>query len=381
VKEGKNNGLIVDYCGILKNLRKALATYAGHTGDANAKPGEGAETDPLHPEEELLADLADSIALVRSTLSENGFDLDRFLTAIGFEKNKALVDAKEAINVNDETRKQFELMARAVFRKYKACLTFKGVFAYREPNAAIGLIYNSLQDDRDNADISLIMRELNAIVSDAITIRAETEAEDKVFDISRIDFDRLRREFEKSPSKNSVVQDLREAIEKRLRELIAANPTRTNFQDHFDEIVQKYNQEKDKNVIEATFEALMRLVQDMDAETRRGVAEGLDEEQLAIYDLLLKPDISKPETERVKKVAVELLKVVRARLREVQDTFAKEATRDNFRQTIYDFLWGDSTGLPSDVYVDDDIAAKTDAVFGFFYSRSTSRDADAGLMV
>ena len=29
VNEGKNNGLIVDYCGILKNLRKALATFAG----------------------------------------------------------------------------------------------------------------------------------------------------------------------------------------------------------------------------------------------------------------------------------------------------------------------------------------------------------------
>ena len=33
VNEGKNNGLIVDYCGILKHLRKALATFAG------AQPG------------------------------------------------------------------------------------------------------------------------------------------------------------------------------------------------------------------------------------------------------------------------------------------------------------------------------------------------------
>ena len=32
VNEGKNNGLIVDYCGILKNLRKALATFAGTGG-------------------------------------------------------------------------------------------------------------------------------------------------------------------------------------------------------------------------------------------------------------------------------------------------------------------------------------------------------------
>ena len=41
VKEGKNNGLIVDYCGILKNLRKALATFAGHTGGGPIGGGEG----------------------------------------------------------------------------------------------------------------------------------------------------------------------------------------------------------------------------------------------------------------------------------------------------------------------------------------------------
>ena len=29
VNEGKNNGLIVDYCGILRHLRSALATFAG----------------------------------------------------------------------------------------------------------------------------------------------------------------------------------------------------------------------------------------------------------------------------------------------------------------------------------------------------------------
>ena len=39
VHEGKNNGLIVDYCGILKNLRSALATFAGHTGEEDDGSG------------------------------------------------------------------------------------------------------------------------------------------------------------------------------------------------------------------------------------------------------------------------------------------------------------------------------------------------------
>lgn len=380
VKEGKNNGLIVDYCGILKNLRKALATYAGHTGAGPVTPGEGGENDPLHPEEELLADLAEAIGLVRSMLVDNGFDLSEFKDAEGFAKNKALVDAKEAININDETRKQFEIMARAVFRKYKACLTFPGVHTYREDHAAISLIYKSLQEDRDNADISKIMRELNAVVSDAIVVRPDAEVDDKLFDISKIDFERLRKEFERSSKQNTVVQDLREAIDKQLARMVASNPLRTNFQDHFDKIVDAYNREKDKNTIEATFEALMRFVQDLDEEARRGVAEGLDEEQLAIYDLLLKPDLSKAETARIKKVAVELLRTLRQRLASVQNTFAKESTRDEFRQTIYDFLWSDQTGLPPDDYNDDDIAQKTDEVFGFFYAQQVFGQRSAAMI-
>ena len=72
VKEGKNNGLIVDYCGILKNLRKALATFAGHTGATPIGGGEPPEVDPLNPEEKLLAELADSIAIVREELTKEG---------------------------------------------------------------------------------------------------------------------------------------------------------------------------------------------------------------------------------------------------------------------------------------------------------------------
>jgi len=64
VHEGKHNGLIVDYCGILKQLRQALATFAG--GD----PGHGDGTDPARPDEELLADLAEAIDLVRGFLAE-----------------------------------------------------------------------------------------------------------------------------------------------------------------------------------------------------------------------------------------------------------------------------------------------------------------------
>ena len=290
VKEGKNNGLIVDYCGILKNLRQALATFAGRTGGDG---GDGGETDPLHPEEELIDELSESIRLVRDQLSANGFELDELIKASGFTKNKALVDAKEAININDETRKRFEISARAVFRKYKACLTFKAVDSFRADYEAINFIYKTLEDDREKADTSAIIQKLNAIVSEAIRVESDTDSDNRIFDISKINFDLLRKEFEKSEQKHSDVQAMKDVIEERLSRMMAENPLRTNFQERYDEIVTDYNKEKDKNTIEATFEALMRLAGAMSEEEHRYAQEGLEnEQQLAVFDMLNKSDFN-----------------------------------------------------------------------------------------
>lgn len=366
VKEGKNNGLIVDYCGILKNLRKALSTFAGHKGGGEIGDEDEPVTDPLHPEEELLEELSQAIALVREQLTKNGFDLEVLLTATGFARNKAILDAKEAVNIDDETRKRFEISSRSVFRKFKACLTFEGVRAYRAESEAINFLYKTLQDDRDNADTSGIIQKLNAIVSEAIDVKADVESDDKIFDISKINFELLRKEFEQSQTKRTDVQDIKSVIEDRLRKMLAENPLRTDFQERFDEIVRDYNKEKDKNTIEATFEALMRMSAEMSEEEHRHVKEGLDnEEQLAVYDMLLKSDLSKSDIKKIKSVAVSLLKALEQQMQDVQDMFSKVSTRDGFRQSIYDYLYDDRTGLPAN-YTEDDLQLKTDMLFTFF---------------
>src|SRR5680860_1427675 len=135
VNEGKNNGLIVDYCGILKNLRKALATFA-----AGEEDGEGGEN-PARPDEELLEELAEAIGFVQSFLTDGGFQLRDIVEKTGFARNAAIAAAKEIVNVNDVSRKRFEVLAREVFKKFKACLTIDGVNAYRRDYDAINVIY------------------------------------------------------------------------------------------------------------------------------------------------------------------------------------------------------------------------------------------------
>ena len=154
VYKDKNNGLIVDYCGILKNLRKALATFAGHTGDDTGDGKSPREIDPVRPNEKLLEELEEAIETVRAYLNAHNFHLKDINEKIGFERNKAIIDAKEAININDVTRKQFEIMCREVFKKFKACLNLRRVNDYRSARDAINIIYRSLQADVEKIDIS-----------------------------------------------------------------------------------------------------------------------------------------------------------------------------------------------------------------------------------
>lgn len=361
VNEGKNNGMIVDYCGILKNLRQALATFAG-VGDGGRGKKDG-ENEPARPKEELLADLREAINFIRSFLEEQGASLDRIIGQIGFARNAAILAAKERANENDETRKRFEVMCRAVFSKFKACFSIEGVNNYRKDFDAINIIYKSLQQDRERADITDIIRQLHEVVDEAIKPQPHRVAEKpRTYDISKIDFDRLRQEFERSPAKRTTVQNLKNAIEQRLQRLLQQNPLRTDFQRHYEKIVAEYNREKDRATIEMTFEATLQLVKNMDHEESRAIREGLDEESLAMFDLLKKPDLEPRDIKRIKAVAVDLLETLKAKKLRIDHWSHKESTRDAVRLTIQDYLWSEKTGLPQ-AYSDSEIYEKTEAVF------------------
>ena len=367
VNEGKNNGLIVDYCGILKNLRKALATFAGHKGDNGGRTQPG--VDPVKPaDEELLGSLEEAITIVRGFLETHNFRLENVLEKTGFERNKSIADAKEIINRNDETRKRFEIMAREVFKKFKACINIKSASKYREQYDAVNIIYNRLQIDREQADITDIIRQLHEVVDAAIDIKQYQtgEPDHNLYDISKIDFDRLRREFERCRNKNTTVANLKDAIEKRLDRMIQQNPLRTDFQEHYEKIVAEYNSEKDRFTIEKTFEDLMRFVKDLDHETQRTMREGLDEENLALFDLLVKPGLSKKDIERTKKVAIDLLARLKVEKLLIDNWREKEATRDSIKIEIHNCLYNDVTGLPES-YTEDEISQKTEVVFAHIF--------------
>ena len=378
VDEGKNNGLIVDYCGILKSLRKALATFAGRKDSGHDDSDN--EQDPTRNRIELLNQLEESIQMTKSFLASQGFKLERIITDEGFAKNAAILAAKEAVNENDRTRKKFEILARKVFKLFKACINIRPeINNFRSMRNAINIIYQKLHQATESKDISEFIRKLHEVIEKEIEtkdIQTEalndptyqaTEKPSNLYDISKINFERLRQEFAKNPQKRTLVQHLKNEIENRLQELLRRNPLRTDFQKHYEKIVDEYNSEKDRVTIEKTFEALFEFEQTLSDEEKRAVREGLDEESLAFYDLLKKPTLTKKEIKRLKETATNLLAVLKGEKLKVENWREKESTRDAVRQNIYDFLYDEGSGLPIEAYEVKEIDLLSQAIFDHVY--------------
>jgi type I restriction-modification system DNA methylase subunit len=119
--------------------------------------------------------------------------------------------------------------------------------------------------------------------------------------------------------------------------------------------------------IEKTFDELLKFIEELDDEDTRAVRENLNVETLVLFDMLRKPDLPKKEIDRIKKVASSLLEILKAEKLSIENWREKEATRDAVKQTIYDFLYDDKTGLPTDSYEEDDISVLTESLFNHVY--------------
>jgi type I restriction enzyme R subunit len=297
--------------------------------------------------------------------------LEDVIVGTGFDKIAAINRAIEVINQSEETRKRFEILAREIFKKFKACLTIRKVNEYRALHNAVDIIYKKLQEHREKANITGIIREMHQIVDEAIEpdMAATPDDKDKTYDISKINFDRLKEEFRKYSKKNTTMQNLKYQVEKRLQQMIEKNPLRTDFYRRYQEIIEDYNREKDRITIEETFVALLKFVEELDNEEKRAIQEGLDEETLALFDLLLKSDITPRDRNKLKTVTKDLLGTLKKEKLRVHNWREKEATKAEVKTFIRDFLWNEKTGLPIDSFTEDEVDLKADIVFDHIFKQ------------
>ncbi|MCH4184480.1 MAG: type I restriction endonuclease subunit R [Eggerthellaceae bacterium] len=360
VSEGKSNGLIVDYIGVVKALREALADYT-------ANPG-GSQTDPVVDKEVLIARIEELTTALDAFLGEQGFDLKTLVYASGFGKIAAIKAGANAVSCSDEVKKRFGIMARELFKMFKFVARKEVSQSANVKHDAINAIYNEAMKRRDVADTGDIMVELQRIVDDHIVVERSDEAEKMGtrFDIGGIDFDRLRQEFSKTREKNLLVDDLRTVIESRLDAALRINPRRADFFKRYENIIADYNAEQDKATIEKTFNDLMRLASDLDEAQRSYIADGFTSpQQQTIFEMLFKETLTPKEIKRVKAVAVELVDTIETRLAEMVHWTDKEETQATVQNIIRDELYR----LPEEDYPDDVIEDTRKQIYDYFYTR------------
>jgi type I restriction enzyme R subunit len=373
---GKKHGLIIDYNGMIKSLRRALATFA--QGD-RAGTGKGeAEQDTVRDDAEALAEYVNSLQAARDFLTDLGFDLDALIAAKGFDKQQRILQAVNLLCESDERRKTFQVIVEDVQARHRGLFPHPGLFDFDAEESAFTAIYNKLQDARVAPDVSRLLQDLYDVVDTALTtddqaVRLPANQPAPRYDLSNIDFSRLRAEFEKTPFKNVVAMNLMEKIEERLAAMVARNPTRVDLYERYQEIVQEYNKDKDAAEIQKVMDDLFAFNDDCSEEEKRYLREGLDnEDQLAVFDLLQKESLTKGDREAIKKVARELLDKLTSGKLQIDHWREKATAQAQVKAEIIKHLFAN---LPAGAYDADEINLKAGAVFAHIYTAGLSGGA------
>lgn len=162
------------------------------------------------------------------------------------------------------------------------------------------------------------------------------------------------------------MKDVQELLQERIAQMLAVNPSRINFYEKYQEIIRDYNAEQNRTSIEKTFEDLMRLTDELSEEERRYIREGFEnEEELSLYDVLFKEDLSKEDIKKLKKVAKDLLDKIKSMLKTMDHPFDKQETRASIIVVIKNLLWEE---LPES-YSSDSIIHYREAVYNYISQR------------
>lgn len=365
VYPGKDCGVIVDYNGMLASLRQALADYA--TGDPEA----GGD-DVLEPLEARITDLLEAIEAAEDHLEARGFAMVRFENATGFDRLEAIKDAVEATRGTEDDKRRFEILALEVIKRFRALTMEPSVYQFAERRDNIEAVYKKLVQKRQVADVTDVLRELHKIVNEAIDTEGpgDDHTDALTLDLSAIDFERLKEEFaHKGKRKRSALQDMADLIEQKLEDMVERNPLRMDYYRKYQEIIADYNREKDRVTIEETFKRLLEFYQSLDEEEKRAASEGLTDDELALFDLLKRDNLTKSDRERLKQGSQELLEALTDLLRPMQQWTEKEQTQAEVRVFILDTLY---SVMPMPPYDDDDATAAAKQIYDYIWQRSSS---------
>lgn len=378
--EEKRNGVVVDYANIFGNLQRALAIYATSGGeDTGGTPVD----EPIKRKEELVEALRAAVEEARKFCADRNVILKDIENATGAAKATLIRDAVDALIASENDKITFLAHAGYVSRLYKAIKPDPSAHEFLSIAIAMSVLAETIRSLKDPVDVSQLMHKVEDLLDESTaaagyiipaqnnlagsSLVGEGSDEDRryllpdhMLDLSKLNFEQLKEKFA-SCRKHTEIEKLEGLIERRLRAMLNRNRTRMNFQETYQRMLDEYH--GGQQSADFHFAKLLEMAQSLSAEEARAVAEGLSEEELALFDLLTKPEpsLSKQQEKQVKAIAQDLLKRLKQSLL-VIDWRARQQARAAVRLAIEESL----DQLP-DVYSKELFDDKCDVVYRHIY--------------
>jgi len=326
----KNNGLIVAYVDVFRNLQKALAIYA-----FGGKAGEV----PVEEKGALVDAVRAAVDDLRAFAAERDVDLDALGRLKGFELVAAGKRTVEMLMVDDDEKIAFLSRAALVDRLFKAILPDTRANEFSRIRAVTKFLADGIAAYTERPDVTGLLGDVQRLLDESIAaeeyVIPHSDAE-ALFDLGAFDWNELEDAF-KQGRPRTAAQRLRTLLSARIAALVRLNPSRVDLVERFEQLVADYNAGSMNT--ETFFQELLNFGKTLSEEEARSLAEGLTEEQLAVFDLLMRPapDLSDSERTQVKAVAEELLAILK-RNKIVLDWRKEQATRAAVRVAVEETL-------------------------------------------
>ena len=338
VYPGKTSGIIIDYVNVFKFMKKALTDYA--TGDND-------DDYPVKDIDYLIELVGKSIDEADEFLSELGISLE----AINEEKSALdrLAKQREALDLiyqKDDDKDKFRIITNTMLNLYEA--SKPEIFEKGWSNDKFSILKymndlmnnNACDEKLERAKLRLSSLLDTSVSSEKPNDESEQNGkyaihEYKVIDLSKVDVEALRQEIRTAEYKAIEIDNMKMFIQNALRSMINKNCERIKFSERFQNIIDKYNSGGSEN--EDYYEQLVKLVEELKNEDKRASLEGLTEEELEMYDLLIKGrDLTKDEEQRVKLASKNLFKKLTSEKNDlfVVDWYKDEQASVNVKSAI-----------------------------------------------
>lgn len=334
----KKNGEIIDYYNVFRNMRRALRDYALGQEDE--------EEPPVREKSELFKLLENAIDQAMAFCGEREIDLSALLKTTDVFKNVGMfAEYANKLLAKDEWRKGFAVYENTISSLYQAAKPeilgqpiVRSVAAFEYLRGVLDAIVEQKDLDAVGQQVSELLDESLIVDKDSLPKPSRPEMRitqrGKIWDLSKIDIDKLKEDFQQAKYKNIEIADLRAFITHKLEQMLKQNATRIDFAMRLQGIVDAYN--AGSTSADNYFEELVKFTRELQGEAERHIREGLTEDELELFDVLKKERMTNDETQRVRLAAKSLLR----RLQEndprvfVTDWFKDAQSRSQVRSAV-----------------------------------------------